>query len=520
VHDSSQLKRKALIDTEQFDTKRAAVGVSFSCPDFTRNQQHQDSMFDDPVLRLGNDTSHFALDPQGLGLPNGRNSGIEEMQRDLHTAEPNFDGQNSATLRRLRLPRMRSPRRADSKYMTLFDTERSHSLVTQFESPHVPPLNPEIHLQASSSSTMDPEHRTILPPISCLFEMGSKGPNSEIYSQVHQLEDQTDQGPTIERDSNHTKNPSPSIALHGSGGQKGCDIMNLLNPEVHQAPLEGTPSCIDTNAQRVKFAELLESQYSMTVSQVSTPRFASNPSVANVEGCRYLKTAPTLQGSSTVRMESFEKMNQDPVQHETLPQPTQTLVSEENPARLLATPKPSPEKNVAVAMGGKNTGECGVEDPFRTHLDSVFPSTCELLDAVDWTGTSVSQDLTKAVPKQPRKHPGAIERTTQDLLPTTSISSPKQDFLAFRKGSSSEVGSQEDDSRTTQRNPNNIQFRPECLNLTDEQCRRIQDIVDEDNTRIQKCWEFESQPQLIRLYMAGESFPQIESAMKPELFWS
>jgi hypothetical protein len=288
--------------------------------------------------------------------------------------------------------------------------------------------------------------------------------------------DQGDQGPTIERDSNHTKNPSPSIALHGSGGQKRSDIRNLLNPEVHQAPLEGTPSCIDTNTQRVKFAELSESQYSMTVSQVSTPPFTSNPSLAHVKECRYLKTAPILQGSSTVRIKSFEKINQDPVQHETLPQPTQTLDSEENPARLLATPKPSPQKNVAVEIGGKNTGEYCVKDPFRTHLDSVFPSTYELLDAIDWTDISVNQDLTKTVPKQPRKHPDAIACTTQNvfdrpgileperLTPTTSISSPKH-FFASRKGSSSEVGSQEDDSRTTQRNSN--QSRPECLHLTD-----------------------------------------------------
>ncbi len=197
-------------------------------------------------------------------------------------------------------------------------------------------------------------------------------------------------------------------------------------------------------------------------------------------------------------MESFEKINQDPVQHETLPQPTQTLDSKENPARLLAIPQPSPEKNVAVEIGGKNTGECGVEDPFRTHLDSVFPSIWELLDAIDWTGTSVSQDLTKAVPKQPRKlvnvtfclYPDAIARTNVfdrpgvRVAPTTSTSLPKQDFLASRKGSSSEAGSQEDDSRTTQRNLNGIQSRPECLHLTDEQCRRIQDIVDQDNTRI------------------------------------
>jgi hypothetical protein len=154
--------------------------------------------------------------------------------------------------------------------------------------------------------------------------------------------------------------------------------MDLLNP----VPLEGTPSCIDTDAQRVNFAELSEDQYQ------------------------------TLQGDSTVRIESSEKMNQDPVQHETVPQPTQTLDSEESPLE--------PER----------------------------------------------------------------------LAPTASKSSPKQNSLASREY------------------------------LTDEQCRRIQEILDPDSIRIQKFWEIESQPELIRLYMAGRSYPEIESAMKPKLHWS
>jgi hypothetical protein len=58
-----------------------------------------------------------------------------------------------------------------------------------------------------------------------------------------------------------------------------------------------------------------------------------------------------------------------------------------------------------------------------------------------------------------------------------------------------------------------------CLALTDDQCRKIQDIVDPDGTRAQKSWELNSQPELIRLYMDGMSFPQIESAMK-QLGWS
>jgi hypothetical protein len=115
----------------------------------------------------------------------------------------------------------------------------------------------------------------------CLREIGSEGSNSEIYSQILRLEDQAGQAPTIERDSNHTKHPSPSIALHKSGSQNRCSIMDLLNP--------------DTDAQRANFAELSEGQCSMTVSQLSMPPSASNTSLAHVEGCRYLKNAPTLQ---------------------------------------------------------------------------------------------------------------------------------------------------------------------------------------------------------------------------------
>jgi hypothetical protein len=48
-------------------------------------------------------------------------------------------------------------------------------------------------------------------------------------------------------------------------------------------------------------------------------------------------------------------MNRNPAQHE-------------NPAELLAIPKPIVEKKVAVGMSGKHTGGCDAdEDPFGTH---------------------------------------------------------------------------------------------------------------------------------------------------------
>ena len=120
-----------------------------------------------------------------------------------------------------------------------------------------------------------------------------------------------------------------------------------------------------------------------------------------------------LQEDLTVRFESSEKMNQNPAQYE-------------NPAELLATPKPSPEKKVAGNA---------YEDLFGTHLDL---STCT------------------------------------EYPPSSALSSKQ------------------------------------CLALTDKQCRRIQELVDPDGIRNQKDWETKLQPQLIRLYMTGKSFPLIE----------
>lgn len=62
--------------------------------------------------------------------------------------------------------------------------------------------------------------------------------------------------------------------------------------------------------------------------------------------------------------------------------------------------------------------------------------------------------------------------------------------------------------------------KDQCFALTDEQCRKIQDVLDPDGTRPQKSWELQYQPELIRLYMTGMSFPQIESTMTPRLTWS
>jgi len=60
----------------------------------------------------------------------------------------------------------------------------------------------------------------------------------------------------------------------------------------------------------------------------------------------------------------------------------------------------------------------------------------------------------------------------------------------------------------------------QCYALTEEQCRRIQDIRDPDGTRNYKNWEAQHQTELIRLYMTMLSFPHIEQQMRTKLDWS
>lgn len=62
--------------------------------------------------------------------------------------------------------------------------------------------------------------------------------------------------------------------------------------------------------------------------------------------------------------------------------------------------------------------------------------------------------------------------------------------------------------------------KEQALNLTDDQCRKIQDIVDPDGLRSSREWEWENQPELIRLYMTMMSFPAMEAALKGRLTWS
>jgi len=65
-----------------------------------------------------------------------------------------------------------------------------------------------------------------------------------------------------------------------------------------------------------------------------------------------------------------------------------------------------------------------------------------------------------------------------------------------------------------------IPTQEQCSALTDEQCRRIQELRDPDGVRNYKNWELENQPDLIRLYMTMQSFPHIEQAMRAKLDWS
>jgi len=72
----------------------------------------------------------------------------------------------------------------------------------------------------------------------------------------------------------------------------------------------------------------------------------------------------------------------------------------------------------------------------------------------------------------------------------------------------------------SQRRNQLLPTKDQCFALTDEQCRRIQDILDPDERRFQRGWELKHQPELIRLYMTGMSFQQMVSAMTPRLTWS
>jgi hypothetical protein len=53
----------------------------------------------------------------------------------------------------------------------------------------------------------------------------------------------------------------------------------------------------------------------------------------------------------------------------------------------------------------------------------------------------------------------------------------------------------------------------QCRALSDEQCLQIQQFLDPAGVRINKDWELEHQPTLVRLYMSLLSFNKIEAAM-------
>lgn len=312
--------------------------------------------------------------------------------------------------------------------------------------------------------------------------------DSEIHSQMLRVEDQADHVLTLERDSNHIEQPSPGsirVLQKVVGKQNRCDLKHLLNP----VSLEGTPSFNDT-----------EGQHSTKVSHITTHTSASlaHSTVRTKSSDKMnqdpVRTAP--RPTQTLESSSLEMMQRDStVQTATMPPPTEhwttkTLDSEENPAELPATPRPSPD-----------------EDPIGTHSPKLVNDPLCL-------------------------HPDAVVRTTQDALNRPSILgseplaltaleiSANQDLPTSREGSCSEVCSQKDDSRMKRTRSNPFVFHPECLALTDEQCKKIQKIVDPNDTRINKLWETELQPKLIRLYMTGKSFPQIESEMDSRLSWT
>lgn len=59
--------------------------------------------------------------------------------------------------------------------------------------------------------------------------------------------------------------------------------------------------------------------------------------------------------------------------------------------------------------------------------------------------------------------------------------------------------------------------KEQCLALSDEQCRKIQEHLDPNGIRINKDWELEHQPELVRLYMRLLSFNKIADAMASKI---
>lgn len=102
--------------------------------------------------------------------------------------------------------------------------------------------------------------------------------------------------------------------------------------------------------------------------------------------------------------------------------------------------------------------------------------------------------------------PYAVAPTTQDVLDRPSILGPeplapatpkhsrppKQDFLASREASRSEVYSQEELRDHSPSGSAIVLSEVQCLALTHEQCRESQEIVDPDDLRQKKSWEFDS----------------------------
>jgi len=116
-----------------------------------KSSSQRKSLFRNPIPRLGNDINYFALDPPGLSLPYKRNLlNSPRLPRipsqPFHHISLKYTGVWQA-----QLSSKGNPRRVDSRYITLLNTEPLHGLITQFESPHLLPLNLEIYLQVSSS---------------------------------------------------------------------------------------------------------------------------------------------------------------------------------------------------------------------------------------------------------------------------------------------------------------------------------------------------------------------------------
>ncbi|KAH8742665.1 hypothetical protein F5882DRAFT_472091 [Hyaloscypha sp. PMI_1271] len=469
------------------------VGVNFGRPYLDRDQQ-QDSMFRDPVPPLRKDANHMVLDLPGSGSALERNS-------------------------------------------------------ESGSEPHIPALSKHI------------------PPPKL---------DSEIHSQMLRVEDQADHVPTTERDSHHIEQPSPrsvTVLQKVVAKQNICDLKNLLN----LVPFEGTPSFNDTEGQystKVSHISLAQSTVrtkgpdKVNQDPVQTaPRPTQTLETSSLEMMQRDSTLQTdCKGSSQELERSDFTTTPPPNEHWTTKTPVEYLPlsssatdgffrkrTRYNASRSGCEPckqrrKKCDEMKPICARCSRLHDTCvyrslpkaappasssppvQIADGLLEHL----PRTLYNTKFPPFITESESRDGPPPAPRSNGQIPELIQPGLENgvlltgsephnRLPALSklLSLPEQNFPTSCEGSSPEVHSQEEQAHrsptmqtTWDHAKHPLPSEIQCLALTDEQCRKSQNFVDPDGKRMFSDWQFDSQPQLIRLYMTGISFPQIQEKMR------